>query len=83
MQCVFHEVILIQSDVEAIEVATCGQTESDLWCALHNGRLTSYRFGEILHRRPTTNPRHLVPDIMGYGGQPFKGYATKNSMGER
>ena len=45
-----------------------GQTESALWCSLHNGRLTSSRFGEILHCRSTTNPRHLVPDKMGYGG---------------
>ena len=36
--------------------------------ALHNGRLTSSRFGEILHRRSTTNPKRLVRDIMGYGG---------------
>lgn len=58
------------SEVEAIEVyiATRGQTESALWYALHNGRLTSSRFGEILHQRSTTNPRRLVRDIMGYGG---------------
>ena len=59
---------LSQSEVEAIEAATRGQTESTLWYALHNGRLTSSRFGEILHRRSTTNPRRVVRDIMGYGG---------------
>ena len=59
---------LLQGDVAAVEEATRGQTDSALWYALHNGRLTSSRFGEILHRRSTTNPRQLVRDITGYGG---------------
>ena len=54
------------SEVHEIEAATRGQTENKLWQALHNGRLTSSRFGEILHRRPTTDPRRLLMDIMGY-----------------
>ena len=35
---------------------------------MRNGRLTSSRFGEILKRRPTTDSRRLVRDIMGYNG---------------
>ena len=30
--------------VEAIEAATCGQADNDLWLALCNGRVTSSRF---------------------------------------
>ena len=60
---------LSYAEVQAIEAATHGQTDNDLWLALHNGRLTSSRFGEIIHRRQSTNPRRLVKDIMGYGGQ--------------
>ena len=30
-------------------------------------RITSSRFGEILYRKQSTNPRRLVKDIMGYG----------------
>ena len=54
--------------VQKIEAATCGQSASELWYALRNGRLTSFRSGEILHRRSVTNPGRLVKDIMGYGG---------------
>ena len=60
---------LSYAEVQAIEAATRGQTDNDLWLALHNGRLTSSRFGEIIHRRQSTNPRRLVKDIMGYGGR--------------
>ena len=49
-----------------IEFATRGQTDK-LWLALHNGRITSSRFGEIVHRKQSTNPRRLVKDIVGYG----------------
>ena len=59
----------ISSDEAAkIEEATRGQGENDLWIVLRNGRITSSRFGEILHRRESTNPRRLVRDFMGYGG---------------
>ena len=54
--------------VENIEAATCQQSECELWFALWNGRITSSRFGEILHRRSSTDPKRLVKDIMGYGG---------------
>ena len=57
---------LPQSGVEAIEAATGRLTESTLWYALHNSRLTSSRFGEILYQS-ATNPRRLVHDIMEYG----------------
>jgi len=36
-------------EVEAIEAGTCGQIDNDLWFALHNGRLISSRFGEIIY----------------------------------
>ena len=52
----------------AVEEATCGQTDSALWYALHYGTLTNSRFGEILHHKSTTNPRRLLRDITGYGG---------------
>ena len=54
--------------VQKIEAATCRQSASELWYALCNGRLTSSRFGEILHQRSSTNSGRLVKDIMGYGG---------------
>ena len=43
-----------------------GQNSSELWHALHHGRLTSSRFGEIFHRRHTTPTDRLVSSIMGY-----------------
>ena len=56
-----------QSEVNSIKIATRGQASNKLWLALHNGRITSSRFGEILHRRESTNPQNLVKRIMGYG----------------
>ena len=41
---------LSNSQVAALEVATCAQSDSELWMVLHNGRLTSSRFGKILKR---------------------------------
>ena len=65
----FSNLTLSYDEVEAIEVATRGQADNDSWFALCNGRLTSSRFGEIIHRRQSTDPRRLIKDIMGYGGQ--------------
>ena len=45
------------------------------------GRLTSSRFGEILHQRSSTNPGRLVKDIMGYGG-PIKSLAPAMRWGK-
>ena len=59
---------LSHSEVTAKEAATHAQSESELWMALRNGRLTSSRFGEILRRRVTTDSTRLVTDIMGYNG---------------
>ena len=59
---------LTDDQVSAIDATTCGQSDSELWQALRNGRLTSSRFGEILKRRPTTDSCRLVKDIMGYNG---------------
>ena len=56
------------SQVTALEAATRAQSESELWVMLHNGRLTSSRFGEILKRQATTDSTRLVIDIMGYNG---------------
>ena len=56
------------SQATALEAATRAQSESELWVMLHNGRLTSSRFGEILKRRATTDSTRLVIDIMGYNG---------------
>jgi len=57
---------LSNSQVAALEVATRAQSDSELWMVLHNGRLTSSRFGEVLKRQATTDPTRLVIDIMGY-----------------
>ena len=54
------------SESAKIEECTRAQAESKLWCALHNGRLTSSKFGEILRRRESTDPNSLVMRIMGY-----------------
>jgi len=64
-----QELSMSVETVQKIETATRNQSDCDLWHLLHNGRLTSSKFGEILHRRPSTDPRRLVRDIMGYGGR--------------
>ena len=56
------------TEVAAIEAATREQSDSALWQAIRNGRLTSSRFSEIVKRRQTTDSRRLVKDIMGYNG---------------
>ena len=53
-------------DVQVIEESIREQAHCQIWKDLHNGRLTSSRFGEILHRRSTTCPERLVKEIMGY-----------------
>ena len=65
-QCIkyMNTMKLSLSEVNDIEGETCDQTDNKLWLALHNGRITSSRFGEILHRRQSTNPRTLVKNIM-------------------
>ena len=62
---------LSRQEVTEIEGATREQSDSALWRAIRNGRLTSSRFGEILKRRQTTDSRRLVKDIMGYN-EPMK-----------
>lgn len=68
-QCIdyMNTMKLSLTEVNDIEFATRGQTDNQLWLALHNGQIISSRFEEILHRRQSTNPRRLVKDIMGYG----------------
>ena len=53
--------------IQEIEAVTSGQSASELWYSMRNGRLTSLRLGEILYQRSSTNPRRLVRDIMGHG----------------
>ena len=40
-----------------------------MWHLLHTGRITSSRFGEIHHRRDSTNPDSMVATLMGYKPQ--------------
>ena len=56
-------------DTERIEAITRDQSDSELWRAMRNSRLTSSRFGEIRNRKETIDSRRLVRDIMGYGKQ--------------
>ena len=61
-----REMKITQDIVDTIEMATREQSECELWYALRNGRLTSSKIGEILRRRPSTDSRCLVRDIMDY-----------------
>ena len=54
--------------IKEVERMTRGQAANELWRLVHNGRLTSSRFGEILRRTEMTSSRRLVKEIMGYGG---------------
>ena len=49
--------------LQRVEELTRQQTASQLWHDLHKGRLTSSRFGEVLHRRKSTCPDNLVTRI--------------------
>ena len=51
----------------AIEENTRGQADNELWHSLRNGRITSSRFAEACRRRPTTDPKRLVSQLMEYG----------------
>ena len=67
-QCFDYMSSMRLSPNEVMEIGiTSGQAENKLWLAMHNGRTTSSRFAEIMHRRPSTDPRRLIKDIMGYG----------------
>ena len=54
----------------AVEEQTRRQGGCELWNDLRNGRLASSRFGEIVHRRDTTDPRSIVTSLMGYTKRP-------------
>ena len=69
MASVGYNIYISHDAVKNIEIATYGQADNNLWFALCNGRLTSSRFGEIMHHCESTNSRRLVKDIMGYGEQ--------------
>jgi hypothetical protein len=49
-----------------IEQNTTQQAESSLWKLLHNGRLTSSMFGEIMKRRESSSAHSILRRIMGY-----------------
>ena len=49
-----------------INAGTVEQASSSLWLALHNGRITSSKAGQVFHRRPTISPDKLVASLMGY-----------------
>ena len=53
-----------------IEMLTVTQRQCDLWHDLHNGRITSSKFGQIVHRRETTDTRSIVGQLMGYDSSP-------------
>ena len=52
--------------VSYTEQVTADQSANDLWKALHNGRITSSSFHDVLVRKPTTAPDSLVKKLMGY-----------------
>ena len=56
------------TEVAEIETATREQSDSVLWLAIQNGRVTSSRFAKILKRRQTADSPWQVKDIMGYNG---------------
>ena len=49
-----------------IEQITHGQSDCKLWRLLHNGRITSSMFGEIIQRRNGTDPVSIQRRVMGY-----------------
>ena len=49
-----------------VERSTRGQAKNGIWHLLRNGRITSSRFGEILHRKASTSGDRLVAEITGY-----------------
>ena len=52
--------------VSYVEQVTTDQSANDLWKALHNGRITSSSFHDVLVRKTTTAPDRLVKKLMGY-----------------
>ena len=52
--------------VKHIEEATREEPSSHLRMLLHNGRITSSNFREIMHSRETTNKENIIKRIMGY-----------------
>ncbi len=58
--------VIDQKTVDVVERSTRGQAGNDIWHLVRYGRLTSSRFGELLHRRETTSSTRLVTEIMGY-----------------
>ena len=61
----FKESLKLPSDkLREIEHNTRDQHLSDVWLFVRRYRLTASRFGEILHRRPSTPPDRLVLSIL-------------------
>ena len=60
------EQVIDQKLSDFIEESTRQQSNSDLWYELHNGRITSSVFGEIMSRRDDTSPTAITKRLMGY-----------------
>ena len=58
--------VLSEELYNQIEMLTVTHRQCDLWHDLHNGRITSSKFGQIVHRRETTDTRSIVGQLMGY-----------------
>ena len=52
--------------LQSVEERTRGQATNQLWFDIRNGRITSFRFGQVLHCRDSTLSERLVAEIMGY-----------------
>ena len=49
---------------------TVTHRQCGLWHDLHNGRSTSCKAGQIVHRRETIDTSSIVCQLMGYDGAP-------------
>lgn len=55
---------MLTAKLNEIENATRNQRYSELWHSVRCYRITASRFGNILHRKPTTPPDVLVLSIL-------------------
>ena len=62
--------VLSEELSEQIEMLTVTQRQCSLWRDLHNGRITSSNFGQIVHRRETAISSSIVRQLMGYASAP-------------
>ena len=62
--------VLSEQLTDQIEMLTVTQGQCGLWHDLYNGRNTSCKFGQIVHRRETTDTRSIVGQLMGHDSSP-------------